>query len=303
MTNSILKKQDDERGQRLLSARQQSFSHARHLFILQFVLMVVGPLLAWIYVSITGENRPQVASVILMLTIFDVTIIDRLYKEKIKFASLIAQEFDTYLFNLPWYNLFTGNPADAESISSLSRDFFSKKSGDDLKGWYSLEIDGIPLYFSTLLCQRMNVSYDSGLRKIYKNILLFFFFIIAVLFFSVAVALNYTINTFILSILLPAAPLVIWGFREYFRQVDALTWDIRICEYIEGILNGVIDRQIDAELARDEARLIQNALYIRRSQNPLPFPGIYNNRRKRLEAAMHEAARHWCERFTAEFHT
>lgn len=291
--NEICQRQNDPHGIKLLSARQRTFQIANYALLSQIALMVILPLAAWSYFAISGEGRAIIASSILFITLFDILFLDRIYREKIVSASRISQEFDCYVFGFQPDNLFYNNPEDFELIAERSSKYLNSVGSEKLTDWYGSMICNVARPFATLVAQRTNVTYDRQVRDTYRLAIFVTLSIIIVSMVLVTLSMEKPLSFLITALFLPAAPLLIWSFREWHRQKDAVDEAARLQSYIESILNGYISGQISHEQGFDEAQRIQNAIYLWRAKNPLSFPGIYKLRRTNLESNMGDASEHW----------
>nr|WP_298928868.1 S-4TM family putative pore-forming effector [uncultured Erythrobacter sp.] len=294
-------RQNDKKGIGLLAARQETFRMARHAFVAQIILMVALPLAAWTIVTILGDGRMVVASIILFLTIFDILVLDRVYRDKIISASRIAQEFDCYVFGLPYDNLFLKSPEDIEKISERGARFLEQNGDSKLLNWYSTSITDVRKIFAIIVSQRTNVTYDKRVRNTYRTIIFVSLFVALLVMAIVTLTMGQTFEFLVTALFLPAAPLLIWSFREWKRQKDAVDEAVRLQAYLEAQLNGLLIGQIAWDLAKEETNRIQNAIYLWRSTNPLSFPGIYWMMRDRLEENMKNAATYWVTRYSDVF--
>lgn len=106
-----------------------------------------------------------------------------------------------------------------------------------------------------------------------------------------------TLVDFVLAILAPVSPILIWSAKDYFRQRDARD----LSEHILKSARSLWDRIKAMKASHDgdehlvESRQLQSAIYARRASSPLVLPFIYTLMRGPLEDQMDEGARSWLE--------
>ena len=92
------------------------------------------------------------------------------------------------------------------------------------------------------------------------------------------------------TILAPSTPLMIWAFREHYRQLDAAQSLENIKNEAETLWDQVKANQAASEECLTRSREFQNAIFARRTLNPLIFPLIYPLLRDRMEVQMNKGA-------------
>lgn len=137
------------------------------------------------------------------------------------------------------------------------------------------------------------MSYDSALRRKYAKALLTIVLAIAGGILFVGLYRSTTMTEVVLTGLVPAAPLLIWSVREFFRQRDAAEANDIIQKESETLLSRVVAGGCDERSCTAQSANLQSALFHRRATNPLLFPGLYKIQRLVLEKRMNEGAEHW----------
>lgn len=281
-------RQNDEESLRLLRARQATFFRASAVLIAQMVTTVALPIGGAIYGLFDAEVRPFVAFFSLLATLVDIVVLDRSMKRYLTRSAKIAEEFDCRVLDIEWNAAVAGERLDRERLRDADSSYGPQIKDSKLRDWYPVS-DGQSVPLARFLCQRANAVYDSSLRIVYATCLIWAVVTILVGFGLAAFAQNIPFRGLALA-LVPAAPIVVWTLREYFRNRDVVASQ----KALKGVLGGLIDRVKSGALSEEEAkrssRLVQDAHYVRRSASPVLLPGIYQLSRSRLEREMKLAA-------------
>jgi hypothetical protein len=143
MANSIPERQNEEPQLKLLRARQQLYSHATTLLVVQLVLTLLVPLAGAILAAFRPDAKPYVAAAALTVLLLDILLLDRQQKTLLKRAAKIAEQFDCAVLELPWDEFTVGERIETEEIHSAAKAY--AKSHDDklLRDWYRNPKGGI----------------------------------------------------------------------------------------------------------------------------------------------------------------
>lgn len=295
--NTIVDKQDQEEFLRLLRARKQTYRTARIWQGLQFALTVLIPMIgAVLLIKFSSSLRPLLALYSLAIPVFDVIWLDRWYKQALKKAAKIAEQFDCDLLDLPWDKFTVRDRVDVEDIIAASQAFAKHTNDERLKGWYSTENANAEAHVARLICQRTNLHYDSQLRTLYGRVTAGIGIAIVIVLLAIAWAQNVSLQDFVLT-LAPAAPVLGWTVREYYRQRDAFDRARELKAEIEKLFENLEKKKINKAECEAQSRLFQTGIYIWRANTPLGIPYIYELNRNRLEKQMHEWTRALITRF------
>ncbi|MBB3034747.1 S-4TM family putative pore-forming effector [Alteriqipengyuania lutimaris] len=277
----------------LLQARQWLWKIAERWLVIQMVAVIPVPIIGAIIALSVPEHRASVAVGAILLTLLDALFIDRRYRHAVKVAAKASEAYDTKLFKLPWNELAAGPKLQPEQITSARRTWDEKRSSDQLIDWYPTSVDNAPFHVARLICQRVNVTYDSALRMIYSQILFWGAILVALALTGIALLSDASLSEVLLSYLFPIAPLLIFAIREGFRQRDAAEANQQIRNAAQAVVEDVIERGCTAEECTHKSVQLQAAIYTRRALNPLVAPGLYGLFRNKLEKDMNEGADHW----------
>ena len=109
--------------------------------------------------------------------------------------------------------------------------------------------------------------------------------LIAAGLFLAGLALGLTMVDFVLTVVVPAAPILTWAVRESFRQRDAAEEAETIKAAAEALWAASVGSADMGALDR-RAREFQDAIHARRKARPLPVPFVYDLLRPSMEKEM-----------------
>lgn len=286
--NDIPERQNAPAQLALMRARQQTYRRAMTLVVLQFCLTVVLPVLAAVAALAAPTIRPFATSLALLISVVDVTVLDRAQRKYLKLAAKIAEAFDCAVLDLPWDQFVAGKRPEPEALVEAESAW---RGGDDsLLNWYPTSVGKAPLHLARIICQRTNLWYDASLRRHYGNWILGGAGVVLAVLLAAAYVAGLTVEVFIASVLAPAGPILIWSLREYFRQRDTAEAQ----ETVRGDAEALWERAKTGECGEGEcqalSRKLQNAIYARRVRSPLILPFVYKLRRSGMEVQMNKGA-------------
>lgn len=288
--NDIRRMQNEEPQQRLLWARRELYTRGKRVLAVQLLFTVIVPVFGSIVAIFVPDLRPYVALLSLIIAVLDPTVIDRWHRSLRKTAARLQEQFDVAVLFMQWDEFTAGARVSREQIHGLSVDFDATKPDPELVDWYPQAVERAPLYLARIICQRTNLWYDGTLRRRYGYWVLGISILLTVILLVIAMASGITVESFVLSVLAPASPIIIWGVREHFRQRDAADRLDRLLggadRLWERARTGVCD---EAECAA-QSRQFQNAIFDHRSSSPLTFSWLYHFFRSSLETQMNRAA-------------
>lgn len=281
-------RQNDDHFQTLLSARSGIYRLATMWQITQITLTLVVPVVLSFASLHFAWLRPYVACYAVLVSILDILLIDRLIKRFIKQSALVSEMFDTDLFRVAWNAFVCGKRMPPEDIRDFSK-YCSVASKANLIDWYPVAIAVAPHDVATLICQRTNLFYDGRVRGRSAWLLLAFPIIYVVVILTLALWWSLSFNDLVLTVVSPSAAVLIWSLRERFRQLDAIAAGESLGGEVEKSWQSLLEAGSE-QSADSRIRQLQDSIFLRRSQNPLPLPFIYRFIRSGSEDAMNFGA-------------
>ena len=199
----------------------------------------------------------------LFLTLF----FDKAVRNKKILASSIQQDFDVYVFQMPWDEARFGKRKNLiQEIAEKSKKLMSKPSERErLTNWYRPEVDPLPLEKGIFACQRENYNWDGGLRKRYRA----FALVLVILLGAVVIAIGLTQNESVqklLSRIVFILPMLKWLLKLW----SDLGKDIERLEELESEMNNT------AEKAMIDLQIIQQGIFEHR-KNSVKVPNLIYN--------------------------
>ena len=192
---------------------------------------------------------------------------DKAVRNKKILAASIQQDFDVYVFQMPWDEARFGKRKNLiQEIAATSKKLMSKPSERErLTNWYRPEVDPLPLEKGIFACQRENYNWDGGLRKRYRA----FALVLVILLGAVVIAIGLTQNESVqklLSRIVFILPMLKWLLKLW----SDLGKDIERLEELESEMNNT------AEKAMIDLQIIQQGIFEHR-KNSVKVPNLIYN--------------------------
>lgn len=289
MANSIPERQNEEPQLKLLRARQQMYAQATKFLVSQLIVTLLVPLSGVVLAAFRPEAKSYVAAASLIVLLLDVLWLDRRQKTLIKRAAKISEQFDCSVLELPWNEFTVGEKTEAEEIHSAAKAYAGRCDDKALRDWYPSEVGSLPISLARIVCQRTNLHYDRRLRIMYGNAVRTGAIIVVLAIGLYGLAHDLSMTAWVLT-MAPAAPILAWAGREFYRQRDIAEPLEKLLSEARKFWNEALHGGCDESKCLAKSREFQDAIYSRRSSSPLVFPLVYRFRRDSLEDEMHEGA-------------
>jgi hypothetical protein len=290
-TNLIPEVQNRVDQLRLLKARRHMYSRGKALLRLQMVLTIGIPLMGAVGALFVPSFRGPVALVSLIIAILDTTILDRVQKSIRVSAAKAQEQFDTTVLELPWDSFTAGRPLTPEHIHDAANQYDCENGNEGvLRDWYPVAVGTIPIHMARIICQRTNLWYDSQLRRRYGYGVLGLCLTVLAILLTIGIVEDLTLISFVVAILAPASPVIIWSVREFCNEHESANRLDQLREAAEALWDRARKGECGPDGCADLSRQFQNAIYSRRCDSPLIFDWIYWALRPRLETQMNKGA-------------
>jgi len=106
-----------------------------------------------------------------------------------------------------------------------------------------------------------------------------------------SLAMDLKLEALILTVLVPAMPIITWALREKYRQGDTIGTLVRLKAESEKLWKTAA-AGMNGGAAAERSRELQDAIFSHRVSSPLVFDFLYRYRRNDLEAQMNAGAQH-----------
>lgn len=291
MQNNIPEQQNNERSIKLLAASSQLYSQAKLLQGIQVLMTVPLPLVLSISVIIFPNYKVWAAFYGIVASIIDVLLIQTLQKEWKKEAAVIQEVFDCELLEMEWNEFRTGDRPTPERINIAARRHMKHQSNlESLYNWYSPRVGKVPINVARVICQRTNIIWDSTLRRVFSNWLSGLTVAALLILVVVGLILKMNLETFLLSIMAPLTPTILWSIREIRKQRDSSDTLARLSRHVQVLWDNVRDNKLSGDQAYARSRELQDEIYIHRCSNQPILNFIHRFTRRKFESDMNVAA-------------
>jgi hypothetical protein len=293
--NDIPALQNAEPQLRLLRGQRRLYEQAKRLLTAQVLLTigvpVVGSLITLLWPTAGGVDLKGIVALLsLAIAILDVTLFERVQKSFRKTAAKMQEQFDCTVLRLPWNDFTVGPRVGPEAVHAAASKYNKGQEDPKLRDWYPVAVGQVPIHLARIICQRTNLWYDSSLRRWYAYIVLGATIALPLILFLVGFVRGLTIESFVISVLAPAAPIIVWGVREYLRQRDTTDVLDRVLARAENLWDRAKAGTCSDEQCLAESRQFQDAIFERRSTSAPIFNWVYKLQRPQMEDRMNRGA-------------
>lgn len=277
--NAIISHQNDPSILDKLSAQRNLYNKAKTLrgvrFGLGVFLIVCLSVSRLIWVDCEAvETALIVATAVALIT--EPLLESTINKHRV-LAAQIQQRLDNELYGFDWDDRVCGREPSDELICDLKDDLVYEK----LKNWYDVGIGSVgDDRVAILLCQRENISYDSGLRSWYVTLCAWVASILAVLVITLSFAEGWDMMKFLVFGILPAIPIAEW-FITIFQDNAS---DNEHLLALEDLVKSETEKALSGgTVSKKTLQKIQNLLFLHRKSGYLIPSWFYKCKRKRSE--------------------
>ena len=293
--NSIAITQNNPRQLDRLGAQRHLYSKAKKILTLHVLLTIPTAVLWSIMIAIITDLKVWAGLYSVIISALGLFLSN--YQKSLKCkAAKIQEVFDCEVLNMPWNELQSGHPPDAETVQEAA-DSLKRKSTevDNLRNWYPEVVGKVEIQVARLVCQRTNLWWDSNLRRRYATWLCVILSLTGIIVVVIGLIGKMTIEKLTLAILAPLLPALLWGVQEYKSQTETAKTLDRVKEYVGNVWTKTIRNTLSVGEAETESRKIQDHIYNHRCQAPLIFDWVYKLLRNKNEKLMNKGAQELIE--------
>jgi hypothetical protein len=284
----IVKEQNTDKAIRYLAAQKQLYSIGKNTFAFQVLIAVPIPIVISVFSILFKEIQENLnwifISYTIIATFLEFQLEDKSTKLK-KIAASIQEKFDTKILKIKWNNVLIPSQIDDEIIFRYYRIFLKKNKIDKLYDWYSPDVKVIKSNIASLICQRINSTYDFTLRHRYTNLIIIMTISTFLFFFLSAQYYNLTVISFLTNVLFPSLPVFVLARKQISSNKDSIENLRELKSLIEDRFSRL--QSIDDDIPPKILRQIQDKIYLKRINSPLLPDWSYNFLRPQLEEEMH----------------
>lgn len=289
--NKISSEQNSDRQLLRLAAASAVYARAKQILGLQAALTVLGGFASPIAVANFPQFKVWAAFYAFTVALLDALVLERLQSEQRESGAKIQELFDCDLFQLPWRRLVAGEKPTPEVVTEEGSRYKPRHIDHSrLKDWYSSAVSRLSLPLARLVCQRTNAWWDSTLRKRYCTSLKLLLGALVIFVSAFAIHRGLTMDVFVLAVLAPLTPAILWGVREIRKNSSAADDLSKLQTHIDGLWHDALKGSLTDSVLDEESILIQNRIFQSRSRSPFVFNWVYRFLRGAKEETMRQVA-------------
>lgn len=220
----------------LIAAKSFYYRRAKTIIGIQFCVSVLGSIaIAWV-ARHYEDWKVWTTCLALTIPILDALILDRLQSHYRTLGARVQERFDRKLFKLDWNALgIPKKPGDEVVVHAAKAYRRHNPEMTGKKGWYSAEVDKLPIAYARLVCQDASCSWDKTIRTAYRNGLWVVLLVTIGIIVAIALVNNTGSRNGSVELYAPLAPAVLWIAKEIIRQGTA----IKALEELHGKVEGL----------------------------------------------------------------
>lgn len=282
----IVLNQDSNKNIKRLASQNQIYSVGKTTFAFQVLIAVPIPIVISLVPLFWSHLENQLAWIFILFSIIatflEFYFDDRGIKLK-KRAASIQEKFDCDVLVIEWNKTLLPKKIGDDIVYRYYKQYVKKKKLKELYGWYSKEVEPVNTNVATLICQRINCSYDFSLRNRYTRTIMIITISTFLILFIIAGSFDAKLPIFITSVLFPSLPVFVLAYKQISSNKDSIENLEELKELIENELTGL---KINDEVSTQLIRQIQDKIYLKRINSPLLPEWAYKFLRQNLEDEM-----------------
>lgn len=289
MDNGIRSRQNLPENIQLLAAQRAFYSRAKMFAASQASIAGLCPLLAAVLTTLKPELDVWAAVVGIVVALADTVWLDPRQAELRKCGANTQELFDCAVLKLEENLALKGACPTHEDIYEAA-ERCPQSTADLLMDWYPKGAAEVPLAQGRVICQRTNLWWDSKLRRRYRGWIIAAVAVVSGLAVCLGVAEQWRMDRFVLSVITPLLPPVMWAIRECKRQEAGAADLDRLREYTEQLWQRVSKSIISEKELTQCSRDLQDAILVGRRERAVVFDWIYSWLRNSQEDQMNVGA-------------
>lgn len=289
--NRISQEQNSDQQLLRLAAASAVYARGKEILGLQAALTVLGGFASPIAVASFPQFKVWAAFYAFTVTLVDAIVLEQLQSEQRQLGARIQELFDCDLFQLPWRRFVAGEKPTPEVVTEKGSGYKQHhKDVSHLIDWYSPAVSRLSLPLARLVCQRTNAWWDFTLRTRYCASLKVLLWALVVFVFAFGIHRGMTMDVFVLTVVAPLTPAILWGVREIRKNSSAADDLSKLQTHIDGLWHEALRGRLASNALDDQSILVQNEILRSRSKNPFVFNWVYRVLRGAKEETMHQVA-------------
>lgn len=285
--NQILTAQSSKSNIDKLLAQRKLYSNAK---VLQYILLlstVIAPITISIITNLIRfkiDDKGWIFVSYSIIVLIGEKLIESIIDRNKKTAASIQEKFDIAVLGISENETLNAVFVDLETIRANSKkDKENKKKVLKVINWYSPKINRLNTNIAVLFCQRMNICYDFSIKNKYNFYLILISALTFLSLFIFSLSQNFTLQKFIVEVILPSLPVFAFTYKEVSTNLEALDNLGNLKEIIE---NELATKKLGDSVEEEKLRKIQDRIFANRTLSPLIPNFIYNFLWTKLEDEM-----------------
>lgn len=288
--NQIATIQNTQKQLERLAAQRELYSSAKRLFSLQIIGNVFIPLTLSLISTFRGNLSVYVAIYGICFFIIDSILVEPVIKQRKTKAAKIQELFDSDVLELNKSPFKTVEDVTVEEVLTHYNAHRKIESNiEKIKNWYAANLSALDISAARLICQRINYSWECGIRAAYGHLLKVINVLLPLVIFLVALFSNLKLDQ---TVLIGGGLLPIFRFltKQYQENKEASERLTRLNNYFNKLWERLLKGEIDKEEMAEAARRIQDEIYDNRIKSPLIPDRFYRHYRPKEESLMTKTA-------------
>lgn len=288
--NQIATIQNTQKQLERLAAQRELYSSAKRLFGLQIIGNAVIPLTLSLVSTFRGNLSIYVAIYGICFFIIDNILVEPVIKQRKTKAAKIQELFDSDVLELSKSPFKTVEDVTVEEVLTHYDAHRKIESNiEKIRNWYNADLSALDMSSARLICQRINYSWECGLRAAYGNLLKVICVLLPLAVIIIALLSNLTLEQAVLigGGLLPLFRFLTKQYQENKEAGEKLT---KLNNYFNKLWERLLRGEIGERQMEEAARRIQDEIYDNRIKSPLIPDHFYRLYRPKRESLMTKTA-------------
>lgn len=288
--NQIPQRQNEPKQLQRLAAQRQLYSDAKSVFTAQIILAAPLAIVWALFVAANPAFKSVAAFWGIGVALIDFLWLTPRQKRLRENAAKIQEVFDCDVLDLPANDLKAGKKPDPEFIREYADRFAGTvPTYETFRNWYPPGVGTVDLDIARIICQRANCWWDAKQRRTYAGWIIAAVTVALIATVLIGVLGRFTVDQFLLAVIVPLFPTLILGARQYAEQMEAANRLDRLKEHAERLWESIFAHPKDCELVV-KSRTLQDEIFENRKRSPLVFDWIFKRLRNDYEAQMNHGA-------------
>ena len=245
-SNTLAQTLKSDESRQYLAASSYFTAKVKRLAAMRLLLTVLIPVALSISSGFFPPIRVWAALYGIVISIVDVSIIERKLREWKIDSAKIQECFDCNILDIAWNEIKIGSRPEREKISSASERYRQKRD-DEFKDWFPPVLRVLPQRLARIICLRESTWWPTEIRRLYLSWLQGVFITLSILAIVVCVAARVSMDTLVLAVLAPVSPTILWFAREIRQQKETTATLEELLGKIENTWNKALKGELTVE--------------------------------------------------------